>query len=352
MKEKKGQIAGLSILANITLAGGKIAVGLFSNSAAILAGGIDSLVDIFSSTIGFIGIKIAKKPADEKHPYGHHKFEVLTGMIITAIVFATGLGIIYNAWQNFFNPENVKISYLTFSVMIFSVIVNEIMSRLKIHYGKKEGSVSLLSDGVHSKIDVYTSLAILAGLFLNNYWIYTDPILAFLVGLFIIKESISLGKESIDSLLDVSAGPEVGEKIKEIAKKQNIEIASLKTQKKGAALTANLEINLPSNLNVDQATKISNTLKEKLIENVEFLEYVAIQIASHQIETNFYKHGIGKGFGWQRKGKFKEKIEEATGQGPGGFCVCSKCDYQIKHEKGTPCSSLKCPTCDINLKRK
>jgi len=348
MKEK---IALLSVLVNFVLAGGKIAVGVFSNSTAILAEGIHSFMDIFSSAVGYIGIRISKKPGDQKHPYGHYKFEVLAGTVITLILLTTGGGIIYEAYQNFFNPEKITIGYLAFGVMIFSVLANGIMARVKIHFGKKENSISLLSDGVHSRVDVYASLAVLIGLFFTKYWIYADSLLALLVGLYIIKESFSLGKEAIDSLLDVSAGPEIEEKIKTIAKTQNIEITSLKTQKKGSAVTANLEIKLPSNLSVEEATKISNNLREKLINAIESLQYVAIQITSHEVETGFYKPAFGRGFGWQRRGRFKGEVEEATGGGPGGYCVCSKCGYKIPHERGVPCSTLECPNCKINLVR-
>jgi len=348
MKEK---VATISILANMILAGGKITVGIFSNSAAILAGGIDSFVDIFSSIISYVGIRISGKPADKKHPYGHYKFEVLGSVIITVIILLAGVGIIYNAYRNFFEPADIILSYLAFGVMIFSVAVNEVMSRLKIYYGKKENSVSLLSDGIHSRVDVYASLVVLAGLFLTKYWIYVDSILALLVGLYIIKESFSLGKEAVDSLLDVSAGEVIEEKIKSIAKEQNVEIDSLKTQKNGFAVTANLEINLPSDLSVKEATKISNNLREKFIEAIESLEYVAVQITSHEVETGFYKPDFGHSFGWQRKGKFKSEIKGATGNGPSGYCVCEKCDYKTPHQRGVPCSTLKCPTCNINLKR-
>ena len=348
MKEK---VAKIAILANIFLAGGKVAVGVFSNSAAILASGIDSFVDIFSSVISFIGIKTSGKPADKKHPYGHYKFEVLAGVIITLLILITGVGIIYDAYKSFFEIENIKISYLTFGVMIFSVVINEIMSRLKINYGKKENSVSLLSDGIHSKIDVYTSLAILMGLVLTKYWTYADAVLALLMGIYIIKEAFSIGKEAMGSLLDISAGEEIETDIKSIAKKQNIEVESLKTQKKGSAITANLEIKLPNNLKVEEATKISNNLREELTKKIENIKYIAIQIKSHEIETSFYKPQFGKGFGWQKRGKFKGEIEEAAGQGPGGNCVCSKCGYKTLHKKGAPCSTLKCPNCNTSLKR-
>ena len=348
MKEK---IALISVLANFVLAGGKIAVGVFSGSAAILAEGLHSFMDIFSSAVGYIGIRISQKPEDEKHPYGHYKFEVLAGAIITLILLATGLGIMWEAYKSFLNPEKIEIGYLAFGIMIFSAAVNEVMTRLKIHFGKKENSIALLSDGLHSRVDVFASLVVFVGLVLTKYWIFIDSALAFLIGIFIIKESFSLGKEAVDSLLDVSAGEEIEEKIKTIAKTQNIEITSLKTQKKGSAVTANLEIKLPRNLNVEEATKISNSLREKLIKGIESLQYVAIQITSHEVETGFYKPAFGRGFGWQRRGRFRGEIETAKGGGPGGYCICPKCGYKITHERGVPCSTLECPKCKINLVR-
>jgi cation diffusion facilitator family transporter len=348
----KERIAAISILANVILAGTKIFAGILSKSTAVLADGFHSLADIFSSVISFFGIKISKKPADKEHPYGHFKFEVLAGFSITLILFSTGIWIIFEAYQKFKNPLTIQLPILAISIMAFSAILNETMSRLKIHFGKKENSIALISDGVHSRIDVFTSLAVFAGLVLNKYWIFTDSIFAFLIGLYIIKESFSIGKGAIDSLLDVSAPPEIEEKIKEITKSQGIEISDLKTQKKGSVFTANLEINLPKNLNVDEATKISESLREKLMKEIGNLSYVVIQIKSHEVETGFYKPEFGRGFGWQRRGRFKDKIEEARGQGPGGNCVCPKCGYKIPHQRGTPCSILECPKCKIKLVRK
>ncbi len=348
MKEK---IALISILANVILAGGKIFVGFFSNSAAILAEGLHSFMDIFSSAVGYIGIKISRKPEDQKHPYGHYKFEVLAGVVITLILLVTGLGIVWDAYKSFLNPEKIEIGYLALGIMLFSAAVNEVMARLKIQFGKKENSIALLSDGLHSRLDVFASLVVFTGLVLTRYWISIDSVLAFLIGLYIIKESFSLGKEAVDSLLDVSAGEEIEERIKTISRAENIEITSLKTQKKGSALSADLEIKLPSNLNVEEATKISNSLRDKLIKEIENLHYVTIQIISHEMETGFYKPEFGKSFGWQRKGRFKGEVEQAKGEGPGGNCFCSQCGYKTTHQRGVPCSTLKCPRCNLNLKR-
>ena len=356
MKEK---IAGLAVFANLLLAIGKVIIGFLAGATSVFAEGIHSAMDVLSSGIGFIGIKLSKKPVDKKHPYGHYKFEVLSGLFITIILFLTGAFIIYDSFREFQNPSPVNIGYLALGIMVVSAIINEIMARLKIHYGKKENSISLLSDGTHSRIDVYTSIAVLLGLLIVKFlgFVYADSILAFLIGLYIIKESFSLGKEATDSLLDVSAGEEIEKKIKEIIKKEKIEISDLRTQKKGAAVTANLEIELPNKISVEGATKISNNLKENLIKNIEQLEYVAIQIKSHNVTDSYFKPKdfvskiTRRGFGWQRKGKFKESIKEAQGKGPEGYCICPKCSYKIKHERGVPCSTIKCPKCRIQLTR-
>ncbi|RJR23772.1 cation diffusion facilitator family transporter [Candidatus Microgenomates bacterium] len=349
MKEK---VAVAAVVANVFLAGSKIAVGFFSNSAAILASGLDSLVDIFSSIVSYAGIRLAGKPADQEHPYGHYKFEVLAGVIITVIVLSAGIGIIYEAYQSLINPETISLNFLAFGVMVFSALVNEIMSRLKISYGKKENSFSLLSDGIHSRIDVYSSLAILAGLVLVRFWSYADSVLAFLMGIYIVREAFSVGKEAAGSLLDISAGEETESKIKSVVGGEGIKLSSLKTQRKGSIITADLVVELPSSLNVEKAAEVSENLRKKLMEEVENLNYVSIQIKSHEVETGFYRPALGRGFGWQRRGKFTGEIKEAEGKGVGGACVCPKCGYEEEHQRGIPCSKLQCPKCGTNLRRK
>ena len=353
MNKMKEKIAILSVSANVFLAGGKIFIGYISNSSSVLAEGFHSLMDIFSSLIGYFGIRTSKKPVDEKHPYGHYKFEVLSGVFITLILLATGVGVLYNAYRNFLNPEKTKIDYLTFSIMVLSVIINFITSKIKIYYGKKENSLTLLSDGSHDKADVLVSATVILGLFLTRYCVYADSFLAFLIGLYIVKASFGLGKEAVDSLLDVSAGKEIEGKIKTIAKEMDVGIFSLKTQKKGSVITANLEIILPGNLKVEEASGISDKLRKKLTGGIANLAYVAIQIKSYEIESSFYKPSFGKSFGWQRGGgRFKETIEKAKGSGPYGDCVCPECGYKSPHKRGIPCSTLMCPNCNINLERK
>jgi cation diffusion facilitator family transporter len=354
----KKTIAGISVLVNLVLAIGKIIIGLAIKSSAILAEGIHSGMDVFSSLISLVGINASSKPKDKEHPYGHYKFEVMSGLVITILLFLAGIWTIYEAIKGFISPNIISISYLGLGIMILSVILNEIMARIKTHIGKKENSLSLLSDGIHDKVDVYTSLAIFIGLIIMPYWIYIDSILAFLIGLYIIKESFSLGKEATDSLLDVSAGDEIENKIKSIGKSQDIVISDIKTQKKGSVITANIMIKLPKTLSVEEATKISERLQNHLMEEINNLSYVAIQIKSHDLESNYFEPietlagiKIGQGFGWQRHENFTKNIPNAKKIGPEVKCICNKCGHKIEHKRGIPCSTIKCPKCKIPMTR-
>lgn len=355
----KEKVSVIAVAVNVILAILKIAIGLISNSSAVFAAGIDSAVDILSSILNLFGIKASKKPVDKEHPYGHYKFEVLSGLMITIILFLTGIWVMYEAYLSFIDPVFTEISYLALGVMAFSAVVNEIMSRIKIYYGKKESSISLLSDGLHSRIDVISSLVVFIGLFLVPIFRYSDSLLTLLIGMYIIKESFRLGKEATDSLLDVSAGKDIEDKIKEIAKSEDIRLTDIKTQKKGSAITANLIIQLPKSLSVDEATKISKNLRKRLIDKLDNLSYIAIQIKSHDVENDYYEPleslagiKVGKGFQWSRKERFKGKIPEAHGSGPGGKCICTKCGFETEHKRGIPCSTIKCPKCKIPLTRK
>jgi len=354
----KEKTAVLSVLVNLALAVLKIAVGILAHSASVLAEGIHSGMDIFSSGISLIGIITANKPEDRRHPYGHYKFEVMAGLLIAMILFATGLWIVYQAYRRIVRPEPLELTSLALGMMLVSAIVNLLMARMKIHYGKKEGSASLLSDGIHSRVDVFTSLAVLIGVALTRYWIRADSFLALAVGLYIIKESFFLGKESTDCLLDASAGEEVEKTIKEIAVKEKVEISELRTQKKGMAITANLIIDLPGDLNIDQATGVAENLKKALMQGIQRLKYVAVQIKSHDLATATFQPyepitglRIGRGIGWRRRGVFEEARRGANPSGRVEYCLCEKCGFRMRHERGLPCSRTKCPECGAGLKR-
>ncbi|MBR9691228.1 cation transporter [Candidatus Woesearchaeota archaeon] len=345
-KMEKENVSIIAVFANIVLALSKIIIGLASKSSAVIAEGVHSGMDIISSAISFAGIKAAKKPVDEKHPYGHYKFEVVAGLVITIILFGTALWIIYEAATSFFAVKELLITPLTLGVMAFSAIVNEVMARIKLKAGKENESMALIADGQHSRVDVLASIGVFIGLLLTRYWIHLDAVIALLLGVYILIESISLGKKTTDSLLDVSAGEEIENQIKDILKKENIKLSSLKTQKLGPAVFAELKIMLDPKLKVEQASSITKTLQEKIQQEISAVEYVVIQIESHgAIREEAYKGVFGRRIGWRgRMG--------GISLGPGGECFCTKCGAAIPHKAGVPCYKMKCPECGRFMTRK
>jgi len=340
----KEKISILSILVNAFLAAIKLFIGLLSGSSAILAEGIHSGMDIVSSTVNYIGIKVAKKPVDKRHPYGYYKSEVIAGFIITIMLFAASLWILYEAVMDFFGDKILEVSYLALGVMVFSGVINEVMARLKFKYGKEQDAVSLVADAVHSRMDVLTSAGVLVGLILSNYWIYADSVAAIAIGIYILKESIELGKETTDSLLDVSAGEEIEKRIKDVTEKEGIQVSDIKTRKVGSDIFAELKIKLDSKLKVEDASRISKGLEMKLMKSVPGLKYVVIQVDSHDVKQSYYRGGFGRMIGWRgRMG--------GSGMGPSGECVCPSCGYKVPHERGVPCATVTCPKCGSKMIR-
>ncbi len=343
----KESVSVAAVIVNVFLAVAKIFVGLLSRSSAIVAEGIHSGMDIVSSGINYIGIKVAKKPVDKEHPYGHYKSEVISGFFITIILFASAVWIIYEATLSFLGPKSVDVSYLALGVMMVSAVVNEVMARIKFRVGKKHESVSLIADAMHSRVDVLTSLGVLVGLILTGYWVYADSVAAIMVGLYIIWSSLKLGKETTDSLLDVSAGEEAENKIRDVASKERIEMSGLKTQKLGSYIFAELRIKLDAKLKVEDASRISKRFEARLRESVPGLRYVVIQIDSHEIKESYYRGGFGMEMEWRGRGRMG-----GPAMGPGGGCVCPKCGYTAPHQRGVPCFEQSCPKCGTKMVRK
>jgi cation diffusion facilitator family transporter len=348
----KRSVALLSIAANVLLSCGKIVAGYIAHSAAITADGVHSVTDVFSSIIGYVGINASLKPVDDRHPYGHYKLEVLSSVAITVILMATGIGVSLSAYAAYLAPRQASLDTLPVIVMLLSIAINLATSRLKLHYGRKEHSLTLLADGSNDAADVLASAAVLLGVWLSRYWAYADSLLAFLIGGYIIFKASSLGRDALDSLLDSSAGDEVEDIIRSVATEAHVPIATLRTQRKGSAITANLEIDLPSGLTVDEAVRISDNLREKSMQAVPGLVYVALQIRSHDAVVDFYKPVIGRGFGWHAERKTQRTASDSSDRGPGGFCVCPECGYSVTHEKGVSCSALSCPRCGAKLQRR
>ncbi len=271
----------LAILVNLILTAGKIVLGLAFNLTALLAEGIHSGLDIFSSIIAFLGIKSAQKPVDDKHPYGHYRAESLAGFVVVILLAGSAVWILYEGIIRIVHPEEAFLSIWAIILMGASALINEGMARLKFAVGSKFSSPALIADGEHSRADVISSVGVLIGILLIKLWTGADAIVAILVGLYILWEAWQLGRQITDSLLDV-ADESVEDQIKKIAKDQNIEVSELKSRKMGPATLADLKIKLDPRLKIEEATRLTDKLQSELLVKIGKLKSINITVQSHE----------------------------------------------------------------------
>ena len=266
---KKIRVARLSIFSNSLLIILKLGVGLLSGSVSIISEAIHSFMDLLASFVAFFSVKISDTPADERHPYGHGKFENISGVVEALLIFVAAFWIIYEAIKKIINPGEVEKIGFGFAVMLISAAVNIFVSRKLYRVAKETDSVALEADALHLKTDVYTSIGVAAGLLLM--WIsgihMVDPIAAILVALLILKESYELFSKAYAPLLDLALPAADVEQISGIIHHHctaEMSFHELRTRKAGNYKYIDFHLNLDADKTVKEAHEICDRIEEEI----------------------------------------------------------------------------------------
>lgn len=217
--------AGLSITSNALVIATKIIAGMVSGSISIISEAIHSLSDFLASVLTFFAVTRSAEPADKSHPFGHGKYEDMSGFIEGGLIIFAGFFIIYEALSKLIKGYTLESdSMLGIYVMAFAVIANFLVSRYLFYVAKKSDSVSLLADAEHLSTDIFSSLGVFVGLVLIKITgiVALDPIIALIVALIILKTGFSISKETLNNLLDGSLPAEDIAKIEVILKKNSV----------------------------------------------------------------------------------------------------------------------------------
>lgn len=263
---KKVSVARLSIASNTLLIGLKLTVGLLSGSVSIISEAIHSLMDLVAAVIAFFAVRVSDIPADERHPYGHGKFENVSGVIEALLIVGAAVWIVVEAIHKIENPGEPEFVLLGATVMLVSAVVNFFVSRKLYKVAKETDSVALEADALHLKTDVYTSLGVGLGLIL--LWItgipLIDPIIAILVALLILWESFQLLKKAFTPLLDVSLDESEVSRINEILAARNLKYHDLKTRKAGNYRFVEFHLELPAGMVLAEVHRHCDDIEEIL----------------------------------------------------------------------------------------
>ena len=225
LETQKKFAAGLYITSNTLIIITKIIAGMISGSISIISEAIHSFSDFLASILTFFAVTRSAEPADKEHPFGHGKYEDMSGFIEGGLIIFAGLYIIYESSSKLISGYTMEAeSMLGIYVMAFAVLANFLVSRYLFYVAKKSDSVSLRADAEHLQTDIFSSLGVLAGLVLIKLTGYTilDPIIAIIVAVIILKAGFSISKETLNNLLDGSISTEDIEKIETVLKNNTI----------------------------------------------------------------------------------------------------------------------------------
>ncbi|MGH2508427.1 MAG: cation diffusion facilitator family transporter, partial [Ktedonobacteraceae bacterium] len=294
-----------------------IVVAVLTGSLGILAEATHSALDLVAALMTLYAVRVADKPADATHNYGHSKIENLSAFLEAGLLLLTALWIIYEAAQRLLDHEQaVNANIWAFVVMIVAIIVDYSRSRALLRVAHKLGSQALEADALHFKTDIWSSLMVLVGLaivYIGRTWhlpawlAQADAVAALGVSLIVIWVSIRLAKNTIDTLLD-HAPQEVDrhiltniQQVKDVS-----EVRRLRARRAGNKLFADVVISAPRTLTFEQIHELSERVEDTTIKAVRHLTETSevdvlvhvepTQSASETISDQIYylaeRHGI------------------------------------------------------------
>ena len=275
INSQKKFAAGFSIFSNATIIVLKIIAGILSGSISIISEAIHSLSDMLASVIAYFSVMRSSEPADKEHPFGHARYEDMSGFIEGLLVIFAVFFIIIEAGKKLIFPSGVEFEpLLGIYVMLFAVFSNMFVSSYLFKIAKKSESIALLADAEHLRTDMLSSLGVMLGLLLIKLTGYKilDPIIALFVAALILKTGFTITKTALNNLLDCSLPEEsvklIEEVIDDFKEKGVISFKNIKSRQVGAYKNIEITLIFPSEMTILACHDICDMVEEKLKETL------------------------------------------------------------------------------------
>lgn len=279
-----------SLVIGITVLALKGYAAWATGSIALFSDALESVVNVVSAIVALVAVRLVARPANEHLPYGYHKAEYFSAVVIGVLIALAAILIMQRAWEGFVNPRPLDANPLGLAVSVGATLINVAWAQLLIRTGRRELSMSLEADGRHLMTDVLSTVAVLVGVVLAVVTGYErlDAILAGFVAVTILWSGWSLIRRSVGGLMDAAVPADTLRSIREIISSNAdgaIEAHDIRTRQAGAITFIDFHLVVPGTMSVDAAHTICDRIEAKLSDAVE-----RAQITIHVEPENKAKH--------------------------------------------------------------
>ena len=286
MNERKiaNKVSFITIIGNALLALFKLMAGIIANSSAMLSDAIHSASDIFSTIVVIIGIKMASKKADKEHPYGHERLECVAAILLSVVLFITGLGIGTESLKTILSKNYTELAVpgiLALVAAIVSILMKEGMYWYTRYYAKKIDSGALMADAWHHRSDAFSSVGALIGIVGARLGFpIMDSIASLVIFVFIIKAAIDIFKDAMDKMIDRSCDEETENQIYAcVLNNKGVRgVDMLHTRIFGNKIYVDIEIQVDASYTLKKAHGIAKEVHDDIEENFPKVKHIMVHV--------------------------------------------------------------------------
>ena len=278
------KVSFVTIIGNLLLSVMKLIVGFVAHSNAMISDAIHSASDVFSTFVVIIGIKLASKKADKEHPYGHERLECVAAIVLSMVLFITGLGIGATALKNITSGDYNNIAVpgiLALIAAIISIISKEAMYWYTRYNAKKIDSSAFMADAWHHRSDAFSSIGALIGIAgARMGFPVMDSIASLIIFVFIIKAAYDIFKDAIDKMVDHACDDDTVNQIRECVMKHEdvLGIDMLQTRIFGNKIYVDLEIATDGSYTLSKAHTIAESVHDDIEKSFPKVKHIMVHV--------------------------------------------------------------------------
>lgn len=278
------RVSLITIVLNALLSVFKLFAGIFANSNAMISDAVHSASDVFSTIIVIIGVRLSARDSDREHPYGHERMECVAAIILSTVLFITGLGIGLRAVSDIVqgNYENLQMpGMLALIAAVVSIVTKEGMYWYTRHYAKQIDSSALMADAWHHRSDAFSSAGALIGIAGSRLGFpVMDALASLVIFAFIVKAALDIFKDAMDKMVDHSGDENTEKEIYDCVMKHEdvLGVDLLQSRIFGSRIYVDLEIAVNASYTLEKAHEIAEEVHEEIENSFAKVKHVMIHV--------------------------------------------------------------------------